>query len=302
MNAVEGEHRMRLLEFIGTVRSNRGRFAKQMIVPGREALLVVPADWPNQLAPGTLNIRVNNDGFPEGFNEIGEGDGLCKLDAGKFRPILVIPQRKIAGNTVMPTPEQPTRGFAQVWRAELLVIDSGQSASCWMFRIIDFGYSKQLELVAEENLRSRLNLSDGMAVRVVVWEAESNWKPPTPDEIIGNWCDAARSVEEGFGPEKAMGYLIGEKFLNFLEVAETDGTWRQAVPEFVAEIKSIFEPWQLAEFLDTPRRLGALGHASSEEGHRMLREAQSESEKAREDARNLMLLEWAKELLLETEV
>ncbi len=96
-----------------------------------------------------------------------------------------------------------------------------------------------------------------------------------------------------------MGYLIGEKFLNFLEVAETNREWRQAVPTFVAEIKSIFEAWRLAEYLNTPRRLGALGHTADDKGHRMLREAMEESEKVREDARNLTLLEWAKELLLE---
>ena len=122
-----------------------------------------------------------------------------------------------------------------------------------------------------------------------------------PNELIAGWCAAARGIAVTFGLEKAMGYLIGEKFLKFLEVAETDGNWRQAIPDIVTEIKEVFEPWQLAEFLDTPRRLGALGHASTQEGHRMLREAQSESEKAREDARNLMLLEWAKELLLDAE-
>jgi hypothetical protein len=72
-----------------------------------------------------------------------------------------------------------------------------------------------------------------------------------------------------------------------------------AIPAFVAEIKALFEPSELAEFLNTPRRLGALGHACSEQGHRLLREALEESEQVRQDARNLMLLEWAKELLLE---
>ena len=62
---------------------------------------------------------------------------------------------------------------------------------------------------------------------------------------------------------------------------------------------SVFEPFQLAEFLNTPRRLGALGHASTEEGHRALRAEWTEEERLREDARNLRLLEWAKELLLE---
>jgi hypothetical protein len=122
-----------------------------------------------------------------------------------------------------------------------------------------------------------------------------------PTEIIKSQSDAAESILQAYGPEKAMGYLIGEKFLNFLEVAERDGQWRQSIPAFVAEIKAIIEPWQLAEYLDTPRRLGALGHVADEEGHRMLREQLDESEKAREDASSLTMLEWAKELLLDRE-
>src|SRR5208282_3539830 len=105
----------------------------------------------------------------------------------------------------------------------------------------------------------------------------------TPTEIIESQVDAARNILEGFGTEKAMGYLIGEKFLNFLEVAETDRTWWQAIPAFVAEIKAMFEPWQLADFLNTPRRLGALGHASTEDGHRLLRAEWDEEQRLRED-------------------
>lgn len=36
-----------------------------------------------------------------------------------------------------------------------------------------------------------------------------------------------------------MGYLIGEKLLNFLEVAETKDEWRAATPSFVTEIKTL---------------------------------------------------------------
>ena len=71
-----------------------------------------------------------------------------------------------------------------------------------------------------------------------------------PTDIIQSQADAARGILEDFGPEKAMGYLIGEKFLNFLEVAETDRKWRETIPAFVAEIKALFEPWQLADFLE----------------------------------------------------
>ncbi len=122
-----------------------------------------------------------------------------------------------------------------------------------------------------------------------------------PTEIIRSQADAARGILEDFGPEKAMGYLIGEKFLNFLELAETDRQWRQAIPAFVAEIKALFEPFQLAEYLNTPRRLGALGHVASEEAHEMFRQELDEEQRIREDARNLTLQEWARELLLEEE-
>jgi len=33
-------------------------------------------------------------------------------------------------------------------------------------------------------------------------------------------CEAARDIREAFGLEKAIGYLVGEKLLNFLETAE----------------------------------------------------------------------------------
>jgi hypothetical protein len=112
-------------------------------------------------------------------------------------------------------------------------------------------------------------------------------------------CEAAEGIEADYGTDKAMGYLIGEKLLNFLEVAERKPEWRAEVPHFIARIKKIFQPWQIAEFFETPRRLGALGHVANEEGHEMLRSQMEESAKIREDARNLMLFEWARRLLVE---
>jgi hypothetical protein len=284
---------MRKLEFTGKVQATD----QELGIPGRGDLFLKPDDWPTHLAPEIVSVEVT--GFPEGFAEIGEGEGLARLGAGKFRPALVIPQRKIVGSKLPPDADHPTRGFGGVWRADLHVVGTRQETTCWALWIIGSAATRILRLVAEENLRSNLNLVDGAEVKVRIWEEESKWKPPTPAEVIADWCEAAGRIEDDYGREKAMGYLIGEKFLNFLEVAETNPQWRQAIPAFVAEIKALFEPLQLAEFLNTPRRLGALGHVASDEAHRMFREALDESEKAREDARNLTLLEWARELLLE---
>lgn len=130
--------------------------------------------------------------------------------------------------------------------------------------------------------------------------AQGEGSSPTEQHKI--WieqCEAAENIEGEHGTEKAMGYLIGEKLLNYLEVAEEKAEWRAEIPQFVAKIKNIFEPWQIAQFLETPRRLGVLGHTADEDGHKLFRSQLEESENLREDARNLMLIERAREWLLE---
>ena len=63
-------------------------------------------------------------------------------------------------------------------------------------------------------------------------------------------CEAARGIENEFGTVPAIKYLVGEKFMNYLDAAEKDADFRAELPAFVAEIKNIFEPWQLAEYLE----------------------------------------------------
>jgi hypothetical protein len=67
-------------------------------------------------------------------------------------------------------------------------------------------------------------------------------------------CEAAKQIEAEFGTQKALEYLIGEKFLNFLQAAETDAEFRAAIPDFVGGIKTVFERWQLAEYLEVARQ------------------------------------------------
>ena len=75
-----------------------------------------------------------------------------------------------------------------------------------------------------------------------------------PCEIWIEQCEATRQIEAEFGTQNALDYLIGEKFLNFLQAAETDAEFRAEIPAFVGGIKTIFETWQLAAYLEAARQ------------------------------------------------
>lgn len=47
----------------------------------------------------------------------------------------------------------------------------------------------------------------------------------TPHNIWIEQCEAATAIEDEFGTDKALAYLIGEKFINFLEAAEADAAF-----------------------------------------------------------------------------
>jgi len=75
-----------------------------------------------------------------------------------------------------------------------------------------------------------------------------------PCEIWIEQCEATRQIEAEFGTQNALDYLIGEKFLNYLQAAETDAEFRAEIPAFVGGIKTIFETWLLAAYLEAARQ------------------------------------------------
>jgi hypothetical protein len=164
---------VRTLEFRGVVRPNKGRFAEDMVIPGKHAMSSAPDDWPLRLEPGTLNVGINDDGFPASFTGLGKGEGLKKLDNSEFRPAFVIHQADIVNNTVRPTQRSPLKGTAQVWRARLQVVSSGQEVECWVLRRIGSGIASQIELVSDKHLRTHLGLMDGTNVIVTMIEGGS---------------------------------------------------------------------------------------------------------------------------------
>ena len=117
-----------------------------------------------------------------------------------------------------------------------------------------------------------------------------------PHNIWIEQCEAARGIEDEFGTQEALSYLVGEKFINFLEAADDDLDFRMEIPVFVAEIKTIFERWQLAEYLETAWQTEPFDPDDYDDAEEAEMERKSE---LRRSAADLLLVERAKEWLLE---
>ena len=122
------------------------------------------------------------------------------------------------------------------------------------------------------------------------------------DKLCKIWveqCEAARGIEDQFGTDKALSYLIGEKFLNYLDAAERDPEFRAEIPAFVAEIKDIFEPWQLAEYLEKARQSEPFDPSLYDEDDDPEDIEMERRDDLRRSAHDLLLVERAREWLLE---
>ena len=117
-------------------------------------------------------------------------------------------------------------------------------------------------------------------------------------KIWRDQCEAARDIKEAFGLEKAIGYLIGEKFLNFLRAADQDPDFAGEVAPFVEEIRTIFQPSEIRAYLEAVHRVGPLGHVASDEEYEEMREAGAVDEDPVRWAREILLVERVKKLLL----
>ena len=79
-------------------------------------------------------------------------------------------------------------------------------------------------------------------------------------------CEGARGIKEAFGAGKAIGYLIGEKLVNFVRASDTHPEFAAELPEFVAEVKRIFEPHEIREYLENVRRIGEVAKLFADAG------------------------------------
>jgi hypothetical protein len=114
-------------------------------------------------------------------------------------------------------------------------------------------------------------------------------------------CEAAEGIEDDFGTQKALDYLVGEKFLNFLEAADDNADFRAEIPAFVAKIKTICERWQLAQYLETARETEPFDPSLFDGDDEF--DAEEVEDLRRDDirqcTRDLLLVERAREWLLD---
>ncbi len=117
-------------------------------------------------------------------------------------------------------------------------------------------------------------------------------------EVWIDQCEAARDIKDRWGVEKALGYLVGEKLVNFIRASDTHPEFAAELPAFVEEVQQIFEPQEIRGYLDGVRRIGPLGHVSSDEEYEELRAAGAVEDDPVNMAEDILVLERVKRLLL----
>ena len=111
-------------------------------------------------------------------------------------------------------------------------------------------------------------------------------------------CEAAEEIKENFGVKKALGYLIGEKLLKFVQAAEEHPEFDKELPGFISEIKSIFQPWEISEYLENVKRVGALGHVCTDEEYEEFKKAGAVPQDIDFGINDILTMGKIKELLL----
>ncbi len=156
------------LRFTGTVATGATRFHREIEVPGAADLPGSVKDFPVYLYPGSLNIQVNEAGYPDEFERKFGERNIRKLDTRIFRAEIELPFDCIRNNTLTPTSAQSDRGNAQIWRATLVNLENSKKEICWVLRRIGSGYMHVLECIAGSRLRNTLDLYDGCSVEIIV--------------------------------------------------------------------------------------------------------------------------------------
>jgi hypothetical protein len=162
------------LRFVGKTIKGSGCFSKQLHVPGESAIPGLIRDWPEELERGTLNVLIDQNGFPQKFTNT-FGSQIGGLDQRQFLPEVELHHSKIGNNTLAPKEgDREDKGNAQIWRAYLTKTESRQTLQCWVLRRIGSNMPFRLECVAGVKIREALNLPEEVNDRVEL-TIEGEW-------------------------------------------------------------------------------------------------------------------------------
>lgn len=122
---------------------------------------------------------------------------------------------------------------------------------------------------------------------------------PKPHEMWRDQCAATGRIRAQYGFEKAIGYLVGEKLVNFVRVSAIRPEYAAELSRFVDGVRCVFTQEELAAYLETVRRVGAFAHVCSDEEIERLRAAVAFAEDPVHDAEDVLIVERLKEMLLD---
>ena len=162
---------MHKIVFKGSIVNGRGGHT-ELYVPGKKELQDSHPDWPIKLCSGSLNIKINNDGYPKEFKTNGLAETVKSLDAALFKAAFEIKQDQFGNNMLKATEAMPNRGAAQIWKSTLKINYS--TIPCWALRRFGSGLAQELEVVSDVNIRNEHGLTK-----------DKNW--PCKIELYGKW-------------------------------------------------------------------------------------------------------------------
>jgi len=132
-----------------------------------------------------------------------------------------------------------------------------------------------------------------------LWQVILKYTPMRPyHKIWIDQCEAAQGIKEQYGIKKALGYLIGEKLVNFVDAADQDSAFAEELPKFIVEIKNIFQSWEIKEYLDSLERVGALGHVCTDEQYETLHTSGAIPDDPVGEAEDIIMVERVKRMLV----
>ena len=112
-------------------------------------------------------------------------------------------------------------------------------------------------------------------------------------ELWREQCRAAEDIEERYGRRRALDYIVGEKFVNHLNASNIYPELARETPKFVAEIKSMFDSREIAEYLQSG---GSRTNGATDDGYEL---DEVDRELAVAEAERIVLLERARKLLID---